>query len=457
MHQKNEFSRLNSDATPARGGGAPPLPPLSGGTSAPTRGVRFAVILPILLAISLGSAAAWWWKVAGARRARDLAAQQESTQAAEQKLAEAIARVPLVNAQANDCLRSGNWPAGLKMVDELLALVDAPELQETKVNLFIKAGRRNEAYELVLLQLQKQPDEAHLHFLAGLLAETVKGPKVALAHFGDACHLVPENKAYQVAWAKACLQAGMRDPAVATFNRLLADDPKCIPCWLDFASAFYATGQSPEAINLLQQAVKRFPDNSIYHFAMARILDRIGTETANSESLRTAASYYRRSLELQPKRNSVAAKRYFEITQTRLPPQLEAIRADEVPLTRQGASLFVEASINGVSGRFILDTGASVTSIAASSLARFKLVPSSQTAKVRTANGVVHATFAYADIDLGQHTIRQALIGVLPESFGSDCDGLFGLDSLRRFNAQLDTARGCLVVQDEQSEALFGN
>jgi aspartyl protease family protein len=136
---------------------------------------------------------------------------------------------------------------------------------------------------------------------------------------------------------------------------------------------------------------------------------------------------------------------------------LEAIRADEVPLTREGASLFVQASINGVSGRFILDTGASVTSIAASSLARFKLVPSSQTAKVRTAHGVVHATFAYADIDLGQHTIRQALIGVLPESFGSDCDGLFGLDSLRRFNAQLDTARGCLVVQDEQSEALFGN
>jgi predicted aspartyl protease len=249
----------------------------------------------------------------------------------------------------------------------------------------------------------------------------------------------------------------LREPAVATFNKLLADDPQCIPCWMDYAGAFYSSGQKPEALNLLQQAVKRFPNNSLYHFAIARIMDGIGTDTADPASLRTAASYYRKSLELQPKRNSLAAKRYYEITQTRVPPQLEAIRVDEVPLTRQGASLYVDASINGVLGHFILDTGASVTAIAANSLARFKLVPSSQTGKVRTANGTVQATFAYADINLGQHTIRQALVGVLPESFGADCDGLFGLDCLSRLNAQLDTARGCLVVQDEQSEALFGN
>ena len=65
MHQKNEFSRLNSDATPARAlnwtcpscaadndhgrascrrcGGPPPPPPSSRDTSAPTRGVRLAV------------------------------------------------------------------------------------------------------------------------------------------------------------------------------------------------------------------------------------------------------------------------------------------------------------------------------------------------------------------------------------------------------------------------------
>jgi len=153
----------------------------------------------------------------------------------------------------------------------------------------------------------------------------------------------------------------------------------------------------------------------------------------------------------------VAAKRYYEITHTRVPPQLEAIRADEIPLDRHGSILFIQASINGVPGRFILDTGASVTSVVPDSLQKFKIIPSSQTAKMRTANGAVHAALAYADIELGQHTLRQAMISVLPEGLGPDCDGLFGLDSLRQLNAQLDTVRGCLVIQDEQSESLFGN
>jgi hypothetical protein len=76
---------------------------------------------------------------------------------------------------------------------------------------------------------------------------------------------------------------------------------------------------------------------------------------------------------------------------------------------------------------------------------------------MRTANGIVQTPLAYADITLGQHTLRGALISVLPETLGPDCDGLFGLDSLRRLNAQLDTARGCLVIRDEQGESLFGN
>jgi len=53
-----------------------------------------------------------------------------------------------------------------------------------------------------------------------------------------------------------------------------------------FASAYYFSGQQAQAINLLGQAVKRFPDNSNYHFALAAVLDRFGTETADPERLR---------------------------------------------------------------------------------------------------------------------------------------------------------------------------
>jgi aspartyl protease family protein len=136
---------------------------------------------------------------------------------------------------------------------------------------------------------------------------------------------------------------------------------------------------------------------------------------------------------------------------------LEAIRADEIALEQRGASFLLTASINGVPGRFVLDTGASITSIFGPSIGRFKILPGSQTARITTANGVVQTPLAYVDISLGQHTIRQALISVLPEGIGPDCDGLFGLDLLRRLNAQLDTTRGCLVIREEETESSFGN
>lgn len=422
-----------------------------------SRGIRLGLILPICLLVVVSLLGGVWWKVKQTQQARALAAEAESSQAAADRLAQAVERVPSMNARAQDCLRTSRLVEGLKMVDDLLALVDAPELKETKVSLLVKLGRSAEAYELLLTLLEKQSEAPHLHFLAGTLAAAVKDPKMAMSHLGEACRLAPENKAYKAAWAKACLLAGLREPAVATFNKLLADDPQCTACWLDCVTAYYSSGQSQEAITLLQQAIKRFPGNSTYHFAMARVLDLVGTQSGNPDNLQVAASYYRQSLELQPRRNSVAASRYYEITHTRVPPQLEAIRTDEIPLDRRGATLFIQASINGVPGNFVLDTGASIMAITPESLARFRISPISKTASMTTANGTVQAALAYADIDLGQHTIRQALITVLPQGLGPGCDGLFGLDSLSRLGAQLDIAHDRLVIRDEQSEALFGN
>jgi tetratricopeptide (TPR) repeat protein len=421
------------------------------------REVRLAIILPLCLVVSVALFAVLWrWK-SGWTAEQASAPEQERREEDPKKIAQALARVPLANARAKDCLRAGSYDAGLKIVDELLVVVDSPELQETKVNLLIAAGRDNEAYELLLRLLQSHPDSANLYFFAGKLAFKIKDATTAMLHLGDACRLAPDNKAYQIAWAKASLRAGLRDSAVATFNKLLAEDPQCTDCWLDYASAFYASGDKSQGIRLLQQAVTQSPNNATFHFGLARLLDASGSESGDSETLRAAASYYRKSLELQPRKNSLAARRYYEITSFRVPPQLEAIRVDEIPLEQRGNALLVNATVNGVPGRFILDTGASVTAIAGSSVSRFKIIPTSQAAKVRTAMGITQVALAYADIGLGRHTVRQALITVLSESLGSDVDGLLGLDSLQKLNGQVDTQRRVLVLQSEETEAVTPN
>src|SRR6266404_3905548 len=109
-------------------------------------GVRFRIALPIgiltLLLLLIGAYARW----------HSSRAPESTTEAAaepdQQRIDQALERVPLVNARANDLLRAGKIDEALKIIEELLAVVDAPDLQETKVHLLVKAERHNEAYEL---------------------------------------------------------------------------------------------------------------------------------------------------------------------------------------------------------------------------------------------------------------------------------------------------------------------
>jgi tetratricopeptide (TPR) repeat protein len=421
------------------------------------RELRLAIILPLCLLVSVTLAVLIWGWHSGSGERSSIGSQSEGSAEDPKKVADALARVPLANARAKDCLRTGSFEAGLKIVDEVLAVVDVPELQETKVNLLMAAGRDNEAYELLLILLKSRPEAPHLHFFAGKVAMQVKDGTTAMLHFAEACRLAPDNKAYQIAWAKASLKAGLRDSAIATFTKLLEEDPQCSQCWLDYAGAFYASGDKPQAIRLLQQAVTRSPNSASFNYYLALLLDSSGSEKGDSEALRAAAGYYRKSLELQPRKNSLAAKRYYEITSTRVPSELEAIRVDELPLEQRGSQLLITAMINGIPGRFVLDTGASVTCIVADSVSRFKIVPTSRTGTAITPMGITQTPLAYADITLGRHTIRQALISVMSQSPGPGIDGLMGLDSMQKLNGQVDTRRGLLVIQNEDTEALSGN
>ena len=227
---------------------------------------------------------------------------QPETQAAtmaeleQQRIDQAMAEASLVNARANDLLRKGQIEAGLKLVDEILARVDLPDLQETKIQLLLKAERHHEAYELLQPLLQKR-DAPHLHFLAGQLAQFTKGPSAAVPHFAEAIRQSPENKVYQLAWASACFKANLRDSAIAAFNKLITDDPKCGECWSEYAQAYYSTGDRNQAVNVFARAVGRFPENPTYQFGLARVLDRYGIETGDQQKLFEAAEHYRKSLE----------------------------------------------------------------------------------------------------------------------------------------------------------------
>ena len=140
--------------------------------------------------------------------------------------------------------------------------------------------------------------------------------------------------------------------------------------------------------------------------------------------------------------------------QVRVPPELENISTDAIELERRGSAMVITIQINGIPARFVVDTGASFTTIHKRSLARFRIDPGSETVPIETANGVIQAPLAYADIQLGRHLLPRSLIVIIPDSPKDDYDGLFGMDSLRKLNAQIDSRSGRLVILGDETEAL---
>ena len=127
-----------------------------------------------------------------------------------------------------------------------------------------------------------------------------------MLHFSNALRQSPNNKAYALGYAKASFKAGVRDSAIATFQKVLTDDPRCGQCWHEYAMTYYLGGERDAAVKVWQQAVASTPESAEMEFGLAGLLDRYGMEGDYPARLNEAALHYRKSLELRPRKGSIA-------------------------------------------------------------------------------------------------------------------------------------------------------
>lgn len=122
-----------------------------------------------------------------------------------------------------------------------------------------------------------------------------------------------------------------------------------------------------------------------------------------------------------------------------------------VPVQRQGGSALVPARVNGEAvGMFILDTGASYTSVSTAVANRLG-IPTSGGAVVRltTASGVIQVPLAVLEeVDIGGAAARHVPVVVhdLP-GMPSHVAGLLGMSFLERFRVNLDMASSLLILE----------
>ena len=123
----------------------------------------------------------------------------------------------------------------------------------------------------------------------------------------------------------------------------------------------------------------------------------------------------------------------------------------QVPILRRGGSAMVSGRINGEPvGVFILDTGASYTSINATVANRLGISPAGGTnVRLTTANGVIQAPLVVVDeVDVGGAVARHVPVVVhdLP-GMPSNVAGLLGISFLERFRMNLDIGSSLLTLE----------
>lgn len=114
----------------------------------------------------------------------------------------------------------------------------------------------------------------------------------------------------------------------------------------------------------------------------------------------------------------------------------------------------IDATINGQNGSFVLDTGANVTVISASEVARFGL--SSGGGGAGTARQAAIDSFAIGPISVRQSRVVVAdldqLLGAFGRIAGTQVSGIIGQDVLNEHRAIIDVSRPMLYLMEEDRD-----
>jgi clan AA aspartic protease (TIGR02281 family) len=201
---------------------------------------------------------------------------------------------------------------------------------------------------------------------------------------------------------------------------------------------YFQGGHYRWALEKFVEAVDRAPGDPGRQWYLAESYRLLGDSGA-------AAQVYRRILQIAPQSSQAAAAR--RALDALGEPSLTAY---QIPFEKRGTTVLVPAALNGQSiGYFILDTGATFTSISRSAAEKLGVATSSSTVRLITANGAIQAPLALLDeVEVGGAVARHVATVVydLP-NVPPNVVGLLGLSFLERFRVNLNLSAGVLLLE----------
>jgi len=340
---------------------------------------------------------------------------------------------------AQDQVRLEQPSDALVSINHALDLKEKPEFLNLKATLLIDEGKVFEADSVLKKLVTYQPKEPQYRYMLSTMALNEDDLDKAVKYMQEARDLEPNNPTYAVGLANLLYRQGKAEQAKALYEAVIQKDPNYKYAWEQYANALSNSGFYQEALAIDRRSLKHFPKDFEPYFLMATTYDHMGEK-------QKAVAAYRKSLELYPIENSIAAKRIYEITGHKVPARLEKIVTDDIPFDSIGNVMYVQAQVNEQSGRFLIDTGASVCVLYQHAAQKYHLTPSPYKIAVQTANGVIQVPLAYGDIQLGESRVSKVVIGIAPDPKSNASDGIIGMNFMNHFQMDIDKNRHTITL-----------
>jgi len=236
----------------------------------------------------------------------------------------------------------------------------------------------------------------------------------------------------------------LNDPAavVSAATKLIDLEPYGDNGYYLRALGHYRGGNRKMAIDDYATAIELFGNkehiSSVAYFGMMRCYEKLGQFCDATVPIETWVA-------LNPARNDTSQTRTI-LADLNAKGQCAAtvgVVEEVVPIGRAGQTIIVSASINGVQGRFVLDTGATFVALKRSFAQRAKVeVDDGSSLRLNTANGIAEARRGHAKtVTLKRLSAQNVALVVQTDdraTYGDKVDGLLGMSFLSRFDMTID-------------------
>ena len=150
-----------------------------------------------------------------------------------------------------------------------------PEDADARVNLAAALGQLHN-YKEAINQLREAirlaPEDVTAHFNLGSLLANSGDYREAITHFRFVVEKNPEDIQAHLALANGFLKEKQFENAIRHYKATLSLEPGLTWGWIDLSSALSSTGQDAEALNVLEEAYSRLPNDGHVIHALARLL-----------------------------------------------------------------------------------------------------------------------------------------------------------------------------------------